>query len=428
MKISAIILSAGNSTRYISAKPKVFHELSGKKLIDFNVDLLNKHKDISTSYIITNKRLINEFLHLGYNNLSIQNPINGTGGAIKQFISNNKLNADYYLICLGDTPIFNKKILDNFIKKSTNQKLDINVLGQNLSNPTGYGRLIIEEKILKSITEEKNCSLDQKNISLVNTGIFLLSKKALLLSNNIKKDRQKKEYLLTDLIKIGLEKDLKVSYSINSYEKIMGVNTLEEMQILQDQSQSIIKKLLMSKGVQFENSLTTFISHDAHIDRDVKIESNVVIRSNVIIKSGSTIKSFSYLEDCKVGKDCNIGPFARIRPGSSLGDNVKIGNFVEIKKSNLKKGVKVNHLSYVGDSSVGLNTNIGAGTITCNYDGKKKNKCVIGNDCFIGSNTSIIAPITIANKAYVGAGSVITKNVPSNTLAIARVKQKHLKL
>jgi bifunctional UDP-N-acetylglucosamine pyrophosphorylase/glucosamine-1-phosphate N-acetyltransferase len=200
------------------------------------------------------------------------------------------------------------------------------------------------------------------------------------------------------------------------------------MQILQDQSQSIIKKSLISKGVQFENSLTTFISHDAHIDRDVKIESNVVIRSNVIIKSGSTIKSFSYLEDCKVGKDCNIGPFARIRPGSSLGDNVKIGNFVEIKKSNLKKGVKVNHLSYVGDSSVGLNTNIGAGTITCNYDGKKKNKCVIGNDCFIGSNTSIIAPITIANKAYVGAGSVITKNVPSNTLAIARVKQKHLKL
>ncbi|MDA1283833.1 MAG: bifunctional UDP-N-acetylglucosamine diphosphorylase/glucosamine-1-phosphate N-acetyltransferase GlmU [Proteobacteria bacterium] len=428
MKICAIILSAGNSTRYISVKQKVFHELSGKKLIDFNVDLLNKHKDISASYIVTNKGLINEFLHLGYNNLSIQNPINGTGGAIKQFISNNKPNANYYLICLGDTPIFNKKILDNFIKKSTNQKIDINVLGQNLSNPTGYGRLIIEGKILKSIIEEKNCSLDQKNISLVNTGIFMLSKKAILLSNNIKKDRQKKEYLLTDLIKIGLEKDLKVSYSINSYEKIMGVNTLEEMQILQDQSQSIIKKSLMSKGVQFESPLTTFISHDAHIDRDVKIESNVVIRSNVIIKSGSTIKSFSYLEDCKVGKDCNIGPFARIRPGSSIEDNVKIGNFVEIKKSNLKKGVKVNHLSYIGDSSVGLNTNIGAGTITCNYDGKKKNKCIIGNNCFIGSNTSIVAPITIANKAYVGAGSVITKNIPSNTLAIARVKQKHLKL
>jgi bifunctional UDP-N-acetylglucosamine pyrophosphorylase/glucosamine-1-phosphate N-acetyltransferase len=302
------------------------------------------------------------------------------------------------------------------------------VLGQNLDNPFGYGRLIFENKNLKAIVEEKNCNIEQKKISTINTGIFLLSKRALLLSKKIKKDVQKKEYLLTDLIKIGLEHKYKVSYSLNAYEKIMGANTIEEMQHLQNQLQTSIIQSLMSKGVQFENPLTTFISHDAVIDKDVYIESNVVIKNHVKIKQGSLIKSFSYLEDCIIGKDCNIGPFARIRPGTLLEDDVKIGNFVEIKKSNLKKGVKVNHLSYLGDSKIGVNTNIGAGTITCNYDGKKKFKTTIGDNCFIGSNSSIVAPVTIANKAYVGAGSVITKNVPSNSLAIARVKQKHFKI
>lgn len=428
MKISAIILSAGNSTRYLSSKPKVFHELSGQKLIDFNISLLNKYKEIKSCHIITNTALKENFINLGYKNISIQSPINGTGGAIAQFVSKNNIKADYYLICLGDTPIFNKKTIDALIKKTKNQKLDINVLGQNLDNPFGYGRLIIENKNLKAIVEEKNCNIEQKKISTINTGIFLLSKRALLLSKKIKKDVQKKEYLLTDLIKIGLEHKYKVSYSLNAYEKIMGANTIEEMQHLQNQLQTSIIQSLMSKGVQFENPLTTFISHDAVIDKDVYIESNVVIKNHVKIKRGSLIKSFSYLEDCIIGKDCNIGPFARIRPGTLLEDDVKIGNFVEIKKSNLKKGVKVNHLSYVGDSKIGVNTNIGAGTITCNYDGKKKFRTTIGDNCFIGSNSSIVAPVTIANKAYVGAGSVITKNVPSNSLAIARVKQKHFKI
>ena len=428
MKICAIILSAGNSTRYLSSKPKVFHELSGQRLIDYNINLLNKHKEIQSCHIITNTRLKKKFIDLSYKNISTQSPVNGTGGAIAQFISKNRINADYYLICLGDTPIFNKKIIETLIKKTKNQKLDINVLGQNLDNPSGYGRLIVENNKLKAITEEKNCNTDQKKILIINTGIFLLSKKALLLSKKIKKDTQKKEFLLTDLVKIGLEENYKVSHTLNPYEKIMGANTIQEMQGLQNQLQSSIRQLLMSKGVQFENPLTTFISHDAIIDKDVYIESNVVIKNHVKIKQGSLIKSFSYLEDCTIGKDCKIGPFARIRPGTLLEDNVKIGNFVEIKKSSLKRGVKVNHLSYLGDSKIGHNTNIGAGTITCNYDGKNKFKTIIGDNCFIGSNSSIVAPVTIANKAYVGAGSVITKNIPSNSLAIARVKQKHFKI
>ncbi len=427
MKISAIILSAGNSTRFKSSTPKVFQNLCGRPLIDFNVDLIRQNKKINDFNIITNKKLEKYFAKNGFQNTFIQNPVNGTGGAIQQYINKGPLKSDYYLICLGDTPVINKKIIDDFINQTIRKKLDINVLGQQLSSPKGYGRLVVSKNNLIKIVEEKDCSAEEKNISLINTGFFLLSKKAILLSKNIKKNINKKEYYLTDLVEIGLDKKLKVSFTVNKYEKVLGVNTIEELQSLEQEIQSNIKIQLTKKGVRFENPATTFISMNSKIDKDVYIESNVVIKNNVFINKGTLIKAFTYLEDCEIGKECSIGPFARIRPGTLIDNNVKIGNFVEIKKSHLKSGVKAGHLSYIGDSNVGKNSNIGAGTITCNYDGRKKNRCIIGDNCFIGSNSSIVAPVKILNKAYIGAGSVITKDVPANTLSLTRIKQKFIK-
>ena len=214
---------------------------------------------------------------------------------------------------------------------------------------------------------------------------------------------------------------------VNNKSPILGVNNFKELNDLEKISQELIKSKLISSGVKVLQPETVYIETDVQISKDVIIESNVVIKKGVKIMSGTTIKSFSYLENCFIGKNCSIGPFARLRPETVLQDEVKLGNFVEIKKSKLENKVKVNHLSYLGDSIVGKNTNIGAGTITCNYDGKNKYQSKIGDNCFVGTNSSIIAPVHIGKNSYIAAGSVITKNVPDNYFSISRSKQKNIK-
>jgi len=211
---------------------------------------------------------------------------------------------------------------------------------------------------------------------------------------------------------------------INKETEIRGVNTISELNELEKLSQFHVKKRAMNAGAIIHNPETVYIEESATIEKNVIIEPNVVIKKNVSIKNGTTIKSFSYLEEANIGSNCIIGPFARLRPGTTLEGDNRIGNFVEIKKSKLSKGVKANHLTYIGDTTVGKNTNIGAGTITCNYDGKNKLSCKIGNNSFIGSNTSIVAPVEIGANSYIAAGSVITKNIPKKSFSISRAKQK----
>lgn len=220
---------------------------------------------------------------------------------------------------------------------------------------------------------------------------------------------------------------MKLKAYINDKSPILGVNNFKELNDLEKISQDIIKSKLMNSGVKILHPETVYIETDVQISKDVIIEPNVVIKKGVKILKGTTIKSFSYLENCYVGKNCLIGPFARLRPEAILEEGVKIGNFVEIKNSKLASKVKVNHLSYLGDSTIGKNSNIGAGTITCNFDGKNKFHSKIGDNCFIGTNSSIIAPVNIGNNSYIAAGSVITKNVPKNYFSISRAKQKNLK-
>jgi len=420
MNICAIILSAGKSKRFKSSKPKFLHEISGKALIQFNIDALKKIKQVKKTFIVSSKANKQYF----NNNIFIQNPIDGTGGALKQFYKHNK-KFDFYLLTLADTPIFDYKILSKFLSKGVKSNIDLSVLTQNVENPKGYGRIIRENKSFIKITEENDCSRDEKSINEINTGIFLISKKALRNLELIKKNKIKNEFYITDLVNICVNKNLKISAFLNEANEISGANTLKELNQLEIQSQNFIKKNLLDSGVRIIHPETVYIESNVNISPGVVIEPNVVIKKNVNIKSETIIKSFSYIENSSIGRNCSIGPYARIRPEADIADNVKIGNFVEIKKSKLSKGVKVNHLSYIGDTTVGLNSNIGAGTITCNYDGKNKLKCKIGDNTFIGSNTTIIAPVKIGSKAYIAAGSVITKTIPSNHFSIARSKQKN---
>ena len=426
MKICAIVLSAGSSKRFKSSLPKYLHSIAGKSILDYNLDAIRSIKKINKIQIISNKDNKKFFVERGINPF-IQNPINGTGGAIKQIYNAKKLNSDYYLVTLSDTPIFNYKILRNFINKSITSKTDLSVLSQEVSNPHGYGRIIIKDKKFESIVEENDCDIDQKKINLINTGIFFLSKRAISNINLIKKNLKKKEFYITDLIEICHKKKLKIDTYQNLSLPIQGVNTILELQDLDKFYQNFLKQKLINGGVRIVHPETVYIENGANISKGVIIEPNVVLKKNVNIGRDTIIKSFSYIEDCNVGINCQIGPFARIRPESKISNDAKIGNFVEIKKSSISEGVKINHLSYVGDTNIGKNTNIGAGTITCNYDGKNKLSSKIGNNCFIGSNTSIVAPVKIGNYAYVAAGSVITKNVKNNQFSISRTKQKNIK-
>jgi len=425
MKICAIILSAGKSKRFNSDLPKFIHSISGKQLIDFNIEALEKNKNINQIKIITSKTN-SQFVKGKGKELFIQNPIDGTGGAIKQFYNSNK-NFDYYLVLLADTPIFDYKIINNFLSDGIKSKVDISVLSQNANNPSGYGRIILNKDRLIKIVEESDCNADEKNVKLVNTGIFLISKKSIKNVFSLIKNKIKKEYYITDLIDISHKQNLKLKAYINDKSPILGVNNFKELNDLEKISQDIIKSKLINSGVKILHPETVYIETDVQISKDVIIEPNVVIKKGVKILKGTTIKSFSYLENCYVGKNCLIGPFARLRPEAILQDDVKIGNFVEIKNSKLASKVKVNHLSYLGDSTIGKNSNIGAGTITCNFDGKNKFHSKIGDNCFIGTNSSIIAPVNIGNNSYIAAGSVITKNVPKNYFSISRAKQKNLK-
>ncbi len=426
MKICAIVLSAGSSKRFKSSLPKYLHSIAGKSILDYNLDAIRSIKKINKIQIISNKENKKFFVERGINPF-IQNPINGTGGAIKQIYNAKKLNSDYYLVTLSDTPIFDYKILRNFINKSITSKTDLSVLSQEVSNPHGYGRIIIKDKKFESIVEENDCDIDQKKINLINTGIFFLSKRAISNINLIKKNLKKKEFYITDLIEICHKKKLKIDTYQNLSLPIQGVNTILELQDLDKFYQNFLKQKLINGGVRIVHPETVYIENGANISKGVIIEPNVVLKKNVNIGRDTIIKSFSYIEDCNVGINCQIGPFARIRPESKISNDAKIGNFVEIKKSSISEGVKINHLSYVGDTNIGKNTNIGAGTITCNYDGKNKLSSKIGNNCFIGSNTSIVAPVKIGNYAYVAAGSVITKNVKNNQFSISRTKQKNIK-
>ena len=423
--ICVIILAAGKGTRMYSSIPKVLHKVGGQSLLDHVIATAQKIKPKKIHLVISDE-ITKIYSNTDKNiNFVIQKNRKGTADAISQCIPYLKQNNNKVLILYGDVPFIDiitiKKLVS--IKKE-----EIKLLCFNKEEKNSYGKVILGTNgNVSEVVEQKE--LKKKNhFFLCNAGIFCLFaedlKKYLPLISN---KNNKKEFYATDIFKIATNNNINVKPTIVSESEVMGINNKEDLATAEKVIQIKLRQKFLKKGVTMIDPDTVYLSVDTKCGKDVLIQPYVFIGPGVRIENGSTIHSFSHLENCVVGKNSNVGPYARLRPGTKLMENARIGNFVEIKNSKVNKNSKINHLTYVGDTEIGKNVNIGAGTITCNYDGKKKQKTIIEDDAFIGSNSSLVAPVKVGKNAFIGSGSTITKDVKPNSLAVERSVQMSVK-
>ncbi len=443
MSLSIIILAAGQGKRMHSDKPKVLNLLAGKPLIRHVYETATKI-DYRKIYIVYGHGADQVLPALDEDSKISwveQKEQLGTGHAVKQVLPDIP-NDDHVLVLYGDVPLISEASLMKLVNAATDS--DFSLLTAYFDEPYGYGRIIRNDNDnIVSIIEEKDASEKQKEISEVNAGFMVV--KAELLNecvNSLNNKNKQEEYYLTDIVAFAVNKKTKVSTVLaESTIEVQGINTRAQLSEAERYYQVLQAHDLMDKGVGISDPSRFDLRGNLQAGSDIEIDVNVVmegkikmgdnvyIAPNCIIKNsviGNNVQVLanSIIENSIIGKDCVIGPFARIRPDSVLGEHVHVGNFVEVKKSSLGNRTKANHLSYIGDAEVGIDTNIGAGVITCNYDGADKHKTVIGNDVFVGSDAQLIAPITIQDGSTIAAGATITKDVASDSLAISRIEQK----
>lgn len=331
--------------------------------------------------------------------------------------------ADDLLVAFGDTPLITAETFAR-LRAALAEGAALAVLGFRAADPTGYGRLLLDGSKLVAIREQADASEAERAITLCNAGVMAMDgRRALGILDRIGNANSKGEYYLVDAVAIAREQGLDAVVIETSEDEVRGINTKAQLAEAEAVMQTRLRRAAMDAGVTLIAPETVYLAADTTFGKDVTIEPFVVIGPGVSIGDGAVVHSFSHIVQSKLGRNSLLGPFARLRPGTSLGDGAKIGNFVEAKAAVLEPGVKVNHLSYIGDAHVGANANIGAGTITCNYDGFNKHKTNIGEGAFIGTNTSLVAPINIGARAYIGSGSVITRDVPDDALALERSPQ-----
>jgi bifunctional UDP-N-acetylglucosamine pyrophosphorylase/glucosamine-1-phosphate N-acetyltransferase len=418
--LNFIILGAGKGTRMKSSVSKVLHKIAGYSLIEIIISLA---KSFNPKQIIAVTSDENDDTIKGLNiETTIQEHKLGTGHAVLQALPNLSEEGKTFIL-YGDTPLITKTTLDKMQKVEA----DIVVLGFNGDLNERYGRLVVKGEVVEEIVEFKDLKEHQKNINIFNSGVFLV--KSSLLKNivpQISNQNNSGEYYLTDIVKIANKLGSSVKFILCEKNEVLGVNTMEELAIAESLIQTRLRSEHLLNGVQLIDPATVFFSLDTKISSDVIIEPNVIFKNGVTVHQNSTIKAFCYLEECEIHSGTHIGPFARIRGKTTIGENSKIGNFVEVKNSTLGAEVKAGHLAYIGDAEVGSDVNIGAGVVFCNYDGKNKHKTIIKSKSFLGSNSSLVAPLTVGENSLVGAGSVITDEVPDNSLAIERTAQKNI--
>ncbi|MCT4635211.1 MAG: bifunctional UDP-N-acetylglucosamine diphosphorylase/glucosamine-1-phosphate N-acetyltransferase GlmU [Rickettsiales bacterium] len=427
MSTSIIILAAGQSTRMNSKLPKVLHPIAERPALGYILDTATSSNP--NQIILVTSPDMDEVRAFADNECSgiahvIQEKPLGTANAVKHALPHLDSNGET-IILYGDTPFVTSKTLSALKNKITSAA----IVAFHCYTENRYGRLVTYEDDLLEIVEYNDATPEEKSVTLCNSGIYSIKNEHLhKFIPLIKNSNSKKEFYLTDIVKLISQKDITCSIIETSEKEVMGFNTREDLSKAQDIMQENIKSLLMNQGVSIINPKSSYIAYDFQAGKDVTIYPNVFIGRNVSIGDNVQIRSFSHLEGVKIGHNSSIGPFARIRPKTEIASDTRIGNFVEIKNSQINNNSKVNHLSYIGDSEIGQNCNIGAGTITCNFDGiKTKSKTTIGDQVCIGSNSALIAPITINNGAFIAAGSVVTEDVAEDELCIARAKQTAIK-
>jgi bifunctional UDP-N-acetylglucosamine pyrophosphorylase / glucosamine-1-phosphate N-acetyltransferase len=426
--LTAIILAAGKGTRMKSNTPKVLHEIANLSMVGHVIKLCH-HVGVSKIIIVIGHQgdmVKQEALKYAPNAIFVEQTEQlGTGHAVNCASDYLRDSDGDAIILYADTPLITQQTIEQ-MQAIRLAGADSVFLGFETHNPAHYGRLIVSptDGELLDIVEAKEATPEQLKINLCNSGVILTKASQLpFLLAQIDNNNAKREYYLTDIVKIGKAHGKKTYIGLCDESEVIGVNSRAELAHVDMIYQTHKRLMMMNAGVTLQLPQSIYFSHDTQIGNDSLIEPNVYFGAGVVIESDVHIKASSHLEGCFIDKNTVIGPFARIRPQTSVGQGVKIGNFVEIKKSVLENNAKVNHLSYIGDSTIGKDVNIGAGTITCNYDGVNKYRTVIEQGAFIGSNTALVAPVTIGKNALIAAGSVITKDVPENTLSIARGQQ-----
>lgn len=438
------ILAAGKGTRMKSEYPKVLHPICGKPMIQYVFEIVNALNAKKIFVIIGHeKEILSKILPKQIIPV-IQDKQLGTGHAVNRLSGYFKGKSSCLMVLCADTPFISKNTLKNLLEQHQNSCSSATVLTCRLKDPTDYGRIIKENGNVKKIVEELDATADEKNIDEVNTGIYCFETDALFSSlKNIRTNNKKKEYYLTDVIEILYSKGLKTSsFLMTNEDEIHGINTRVDLAWAENYKRREILNRFMLSGTTIIDPETTFISEDTEIGADTVIHPFSLLEGKNIIGKNCSLGPQIKIKDCEIGNQNNIffsvvgetvikdkttiGPFAHIRPQTTIENEAHIGSFVEAKKSFIGKKTKVGHLSYLGDCIIGNEVNIGAGTITCNYDGIKKHQTIIENGAFIGSDSQLVAPVQIGKGALVGAGSTITKNVPTHALALSRTQQTNI--
>jgi bifunctional UDP-N-acetylglucosamine pyrophosphorylase / glucosamine-1-phosphate N-acetyltransferase len=422
----AIVLAAGEGTRMRSARPKVLHPLAGRSLLAHVLGSVAQAGVTATAVVIGpgEDAVAAEVKRVSPNaECFVQRERRGTAHAVLAARTAIERQPDDILVVYGDTPLVHPTSLSR-LRAAIADGAAVGVLGFRATDSTGYGRLIVADGQLIAIREEADASASERKTALCNGGTMALAgKTALAILERIGDHNRKHEFYLTDAVEIARDMALSAAAIEVEEDEMRGINTKNQLAEAEAVAQQRLRQAALDAGVTLIAPETVYLCADTKFGRDVVIEPFVVFGEKVTVEDGAVIHSFSHIAGAHIGKSVSVGPFARLRPGTRLGEGARIGNFVEVKEAVLEAGAKANHLTYLGDASIGANANIGAGTITCNYDGAAKHRTEIGRDTFIGSNSALVAPVKIGEGAYVGSGSVITQDVPADALALGRSRQ-----
>ncbi len=427
---AAIVLAAGQGTRMKSDLPKVLHKVGGRAMLDWTIAAA-QGAGAQRVVVVTGAHAPQVGEHaikaLGAGSLAIQDPPLGTAHAVRAAEAALAGFDGDVIVLYGDAPFVPRERIEEIFALRA-AKGGIAVLGFEARDPTGYGRLIADgDGALERIVEHKDAGEAERTVKLCNSGVLCADARVLFqLLSLVKNENAKGEYYLTDIVALGRSAGFASQVVVGAEADALGVNSRAELAAAEAVFQDRARAAAMEAGVTLIDPASVFFSHDTEIASDVVIEPGVFFGPGVRIARGARIKAFCHIEGAEIGEGANVGPSARLRPGTRLGANVKIGNFVEIKNATFGPKAQAKHLSYVGDADIGARANLGCGAITCNYDGFDKYRTTIGEDAFIGSDTALVAPVTVGARAYTGSGSVITKDVPDDALAVARGRQHNL--